>query len=212
LNFEKLNWNIHPIKEGRMIVMSLLRGCRPALGLSNTLKQDTSVTKQLIRDLRTGGTKGSAMNKDHHLKSLRATPSRYQWQIFKDQLHFYIFLGVIPLSAVVFYANVFIGPATLCEIPEGYVPKQWEYFQHPIKRFFARYLITLYQEQYERNIHYTSVMEEKRRMRLMTQKVEHLMQERGDYPNYYTNKTFLSKYVRGMQKSRDDIDDVAGEF
>jgi len=192
-----------------MIVMSILRGSRPAL--TNTLKQDGTLTKQLVRDLRTGGTKGSG-NKDHHLKSLRATPSRYQWQIYKDQLHFYIFLGVLPLSAVVFYANVFVGPATLCEIPEGYVPKQWEYFQHPIKRFFARYCITPYQEQYERNLHYTQVMEEKRQMRLMGWKVQALMKERGDYPNYYTDKTFLSKYVRGMQASRDEIDDVAGEF
>jgi len=186
--------------------MSLLRGARPGLGMANVLKQETPLTRQILRDLRTSGTKQG----DIH-KSLKVTPSRWQWQIFKDQLHFYIFLGVIPLSALVFYTNVFIGPATLKEIPEGYVPKQWEYFQHPIKRWFARYWVDNFQEQYERNLHYITIIEEKRKMRRMAAKVEELMKERADYPNYYTNKTFLSKYVRNMKLERDTILGVTGD-
>jgi len=115
------------------------------------------------------------------------------------------------LSALVFYTNVFIGPATLKEIPEGYVPKQWEYFQHPIKRWFARYWVDNFQEQYERNLHYITIIEEKRKMRRMAAKVEELMKERADYPNYYTNKTFLSKYVRNMKLERDTILGVTGD-
>lgn len=65
----------------------------------------------------------------HGPKTMQIIPSKYQWQKYKDQLHYYILLGVIPLSAVVLYANIYIGPATLCEIPEGYVPKQWEYYK-----------------------------------------------------------------------------------
>jgi len=49
-------------------------------------------------------------------------------------------------------------------------------------------------------------------MRLMAWKVDRLMRERGDYPNYYTSKTFLSKYVRNMQLEREAIDDVGGHF
>lgn len=60
-------------------------------------------------------------------------PSRFQWGKFKDLLHFYTLLGIIPVGAVLFYTNVFIGPATLSEIPEGYVPKHWEYYNVNIK-------------------------------------------------------------------------------
>lgn len=56
-------------------------------------------------------------------------PSRWQWNKTKDLLHFYLMLGIIPCGLGVLYANVFIGPATLQEIPEGYEPKYWEYFR-----------------------------------------------------------------------------------
>lgn len=56
-------------------------------------------------------------------------PSRWQWNKFKDHAHFYVMLGVIPCALIITYANVFIGPATLSEIPEGYEPKYWEYYK-----------------------------------------------------------------------------------
>lgn len=60
-------------------------------------------------------------------KTMYITPSRFQWHKFKDLTHFYLMLGIIPAAAVVFYSNLFIGPAQLTEIPEGYTPKHWEY-------------------------------------------------------------------------------------
>jgi len=33
------------------------------------------------------------------------------------------------MGIVITLVNVFIGPATLEEIPEDYVPKEWEYLQ-----------------------------------------------------------------------------------
>lgn len=62
---------------------------------------------------------------DHHVMNIQ--PSEWSWNETKNWLHFYIFLGIIPISIIVFCANVFIGPATLEPIPEGYIPKQWEY-------------------------------------------------------------------------------------
>lgn len=61
----------------------------------------------------------------HHLMSIRET--RWQWTKFKDLVHFYVLVGVIPLTVFITYVNVFIGPAKLAPIPEGYVPKHWEY-------------------------------------------------------------------------------------
>lgn len=57
------------------------------------------------------------------------TPSRFQYTKFKDDLHFYITLGVVPLGLLILYCNIFIGPATLTEIPEGYEPKNYEYYK-----------------------------------------------------------------------------------
>lgn len=65
---------------------------------------------------------------------------RWQWHKFKDMLHYYAMVGLIPVSAIIFYTNVFIGPAQLEPIPEGYVPKHWEYHRHPITRFISRYI------------------------------------------------------------------------
>ena len=65
----------------------------------------------------------------HGPRVFRITPSRWQWQKTKDLLHFYVMLGVIPLSLITFLAYVFVGPAQLEEIPEGYIPKNWEYYR-----------------------------------------------------------------------------------
>lgn len=64
---------------------------------------------------------------DH--KTFPLVPSRWQWIKFKDYVNLYIMIGIIPVSLIIAYSNIFIGPATLSEIPEGYVPKHWEYFQ-----------------------------------------------------------------------------------
>lgn len=116
-------------------------------------------------------------------RTLQITPSRFQWNKFKDLFHFYLFLGAIPAGCIIFYANVFVGPATLSEIPEDYVPKHWEYyrviiwlflfdvvtesiiFQHPISRFIARYILTSPQQEYEKFLHYAFEEDEKRKLR-----------------------------------------------
>lgn len=67
------------------------------------------------------------MGGGHGPKLMFITPSRFQWDKFKDSVHFYILLGVIPIVGVVFYSNVFVGPATLSEVPADYAPKHWEY-------------------------------------------------------------------------------------
>lgn len=55
--------------------------------------------------------------------------SRWQWHKTKDLCHFYFLVGAIPLGIITFCTNVFVGPATLKPIPEGYEPKYWEYYR-----------------------------------------------------------------------------------
>jgi len=147
----------------------------------------------------------------HGPRTMVITPSRYQWQRFKDVFHFYIFLGVLPGLAIVLYANIFIGPAKLADIPEGYEPKHWEYQRHPISRFLARYVVaSSYQQDYERNLHYISEEAEQIRMRKLSKRVEHLMQTRGDYPNYYGTSVITGKYIRYSTEENELIEDARG--
>lgn len=70
---------------------------------------------------------GSRQMSDHRVFPME--PSRWSWTKFKDYAHFYVMLGLIPCSLIVTGMNLFIGPATLSEIPEGYTPKYWEYYK-----------------------------------------------------------------------------------
>lgn len=63
----------------------------------------------------------------HHLMVIKET--RWQWTKFKDLVHFYVLVGVIPLTLLITTVNIFVGPAKLAPIPEGYRPKHWEYYQ-----------------------------------------------------------------------------------
>ncbi|CAF3125954.1 unnamed protein product, partial [Rotaria sp. Silwood2] len=74
--------------------------------------------------------------------------------------YYYFLIGLVPTFCVVFYANVFVGQATLAEIPEGYEPRHWEYYKHPLRRFMARYVVQSFDEHYEIFLHaiYTQVM------------------------------------------------------
>jgi NADH dehydrogenase (ubiquinone) 1 beta subcomplex subunit 5 len=92
-------------------------------------------------------------------------PSRWQWNKFKDMFQFYVMLGVIPLGLITLYANVFVGPATLSEIPEDYTPKYWEYYRHPITRFIARYILTNPQQEYEKYLSFIFMEQEKKQLR-----------------------------------------------
>ena len=58
---------------------------------------------------------------------MKILPSTWPYEKFKDMLHFYSLAGIIPLGTLAFIVNVFIGPAKLTEIPEDYIPDDWEY-------------------------------------------------------------------------------------
>jgi len=137
------------------------------------------------------------------------TPSRWQWHKYKDMLHFYVMLGVIPLGALVFAINIFIGPAKLAPIPEDYIPKHWEYYSHPISRFFARYLNTSHQQDYEKYLHFMFEENEQKQMRLLEKKIKELMAERGDsQASYY--RPILTKYHRNVRDVYEKLEDTRG--
>lgn len=100
-------------KSGKFLSLcNILRLCSHLLGLPQNLCYLNTGSRQMS---------------DHRVFPME--PSRWAWTKFKDYAHFYFMLGLIPCSLVVTGMNVFIGPATLSEIPEGYTPKYWEYYK-----------------------------------------------------------------------------------
>lgn len=134
-----------------------------------------------------------------HDKHMVIQPSRFQWDKFKDLCHYYVMVGAIPIGLIIMYTNIFIGPATLTEIPENYEPKHWEYHRHPITRFLARYLYNPPQQEYEKLCHCLYEENEKAQMRLLDKKVKARMSELQDYEAYYY-RPVTAKYHR-YQKS-----------
>lgn len=82
------------------------------------------------------------MGGDHEHHHMTIKPSRFQWDKFKDLMHFYVMIGVLPITALVLYANIFVGPSQLAEIPEGYEPKHWEY-EKVLLKWSLLYLLIL---------------------------------------------------------------------
>ncbi|XP_034236107.1 NADH dehydrogenase [ubiquinone] 1 beta subcomplex subunit 5, mitochondrial [Thrips palmi] len=121
-------------------------------------------------------------------------PTRWQWHKFKDLLHFYTFVGAIPLGLISLYANLFIGPAELAPIPEGYKPQEYEYYRHPITRFFKKYIMEGEQEAYERHMHYIWEVYDKSQYAKIENEVKTLQANRGDYQHWYYIPTETQTY------------------
>ncbi|XP_064610456.1 NADH dehydrogenase [ubiquinone] 1 beta subcomplex subunit 5, mitochondrial-like [Liolophura sinensis] len=136
-------------------------------------------------------------------------PSRFEWDVFKDEFHLYFMIGVLPLAAIIFYANVFIGQAELADIPEGYEPEHWEYHKHPIKRWFARYVYDKPEKDYERYMHALYVANETRKNRLLEWKVKDLMGRRQDYRGWYWVPIDASR-VETASKNKELYKDTVG--
>ncbi|KXJ68957.1 NADH dehydrogenase [ubiquinone] 1 beta subcomplex subunit 5, mitochondrial [Aedes albopictus] len=146
----------------------------------------------------------------HGPKMFTITPSRFQWHKFKDMFHMYIMVGLIPVLAVVFYANVFVGPAQLTECPADYEPKHWEYHKHPITRFIARYMLNNPQQDYEKMLHHLYEENEKSQMLALEAKIRAKMAERHDYQSYYYRPA-IGKYHRVAKEAADHLESIRGD-
>jgi len=96
-----------------------------------------------------------------------------------------VWLGALPLVALVTYINVFVGPAELVETPEGYEPYDWEYEKHPITRFLARNVLPSPQRNYEKMMHYWWELGEKEQFNRLLAKVKQVQSLKDDYRSWY---------------------------
>lgn len=42
-------------------------------------------------------------------RKMIVSSSRFSWTRFKNDLHYYLLLGAVPLGSVIFYANFIVG-------------------------------------------------------------------------------------------------------
>ncbi|KAM5164821.1 NADH dehydrogenase [ubiquinone] 1 beta subcomplex subunit 5, mitochondrial [Mantella aurantiaca] len=131
-------------------------------------------------------------------------PSRYHDEKFKKYLMYYTLLGAIPASIFITLINIFIGPAELAEIPEGYVPEHWEYYQHPISRWLSRNVFPSVDQSYEKGMAIVYEENEKRQLRLYEDIARSAMRKRGDGPWYYY-ETLDKSLIDNEHKSTPDL-------
>jgi len=129
-------------------------------------------------------------------------PSRWGWDTFKDQLHFYILIAAIPWGIAITAANVFVGPGELKPIPEGYRPEEHEYHRNPVTRFMVKTFKASSQATYE--IHLHEIWEEQKiaEMRQLRDEVHRQMQLHGDYKGWYYRDD-IATYTRAQRNSAD---------
>ncbi|XP_063772388.1 NADH dehydrogenase [ubiquinone] 1 beta subcomplex subunit 5, mitochondrial [Pseudophryne corroboree] len=111
-------------------------------------------------------------------------PSTYYDKRFLQLFKHYVLLAAVPAGVVIALINIFIGPAELAEIPEDYVPEHWEYYQHPVTRFIAKYTFDSYQKSYEKEMALIHIENEKILLRLYEKEARRHMRQRGDGPWY----------------------------
>lgn len=104
-----------------------------------------------------------------HGNQIVIKPSEFQWKKFKDVVHLYTMVGLIPAWIFAAYHNIFTGHAILTETPEGYVPEYYETEKHPITRIMTKRFMEHPRENYERRLHNLNVEAEK----VILRKIEH---------------------------------------
>ncbi|XP_044008353.1 NADH dehydrogenase [ubiquinone] 1 beta subcomplex subunit 5, mitochondrial [Aphidius gifuensis] len=139
---------------------------------------------------------------------MQIVPSRWHWDKTKDLVHLYFFVGAIPLGILIMWSNIFIGHAQLSPIPEGYVPKEWEYCRSPITRFFVKYIYTSEQQEYEKYCHFLWTEKEIMKVRELEKRVKELMSERNDYQAWYYVPFISANYVRRQAQKEKDVSDI----
>jgi len=127
--------------------------------------------------------------------SVAIRPSRWTWDKFKDDLHFYVLLSGIPIGLGITLTNLFYSNPALSAIPEGYTPKEWEYYPNPITRFITKNFKIGYQELYECHLHNMWESAKVCEMKQLKAEVKRQMALRGDYKGWY-HRADMARYAR----------------
>lgn len=155
------------------------------------------IKKVLTKGVRHGSGGGG------HGRKMVIKPSEYVKRRLFDEFHYQFFLVLTPFALLLTYVNVFIGDATLAEIPEGYEPDQWEYYKHPIERWFARHVHSSQEVAYEMTLSCLQMWICDAERKRWQNKCKELMQDRQDYKAWY----YVPVDSHGLEKNAALYDD-----
>merc|ERR1719213_962295 len=140
--------------------------------------------------------------------SVPIRPSRWVYDKFKDDVHFYFMLAAIPIGMTVACINLFVGPGELTPIPEGYVPREEEYHRNPVTRLLTKHFKTGIQENFEVHLHEMWELGKISEMRQLKAEVKRQMAIHGDYKGWY-HRSDIAHYSR-MKRRNDEVASGAG--
>lgn len=180
-----------------MVVLSALRSSCWQRCITFRFSGSSKLSQPLLR---TSGVSNEVVQRmGAHKHVMEITPSRFEWTRFKNELHFYVMLGAVPLSLLTLFVNLFIGKAELTDIPEGYEPKEWEYSSSPITQFIHRMWFEPMQKSYEKKMHALYLENEKRKQLKLEARVTDMMRQNQDYMGWYYIPVHKSMIDRGRE-------------
>lgn len=132
----------------------------------------------------------------HNTMDIR--PSNADWKFAKNWFHFYALLGLIPVGIMTTILSIRDNPE-LSEVPDGYEPRHWEYFKHPLTRFAARYLIVSDEKDEEMIMGCLEYNSEKELLKKLAYRVEKVMSFYNDHRSKFFEPTFADYFRIGRE-------------
>lgn len=127
-------------------------------------------------------------------------PTTSDWIFYKNWMHFYILIAMIPASIITTIINIRANPQ-LSEVPDGYEPRYWEYFKHPISRWMARYLYDPVEQDHEIMMAFQEGASESKVLSQIIAKVDKVMSFYQDHRSMYFRPKFADYYRIGREES-----------
>lgn len=133
--------------------------------------------------------------------TMEITPSNFAWKKIKDVVHFYVLLSLTPIVVISTIINIRANPE-LTEIPEGYEPRHWEYYRHPISRWLAKNFFVPMELEYEMTLNMFDDVSKTEIIRSITREADQMMTFYQDHRSQH----FMPYYAEHFRMGRDDAD------
>ena len=126
---------------------------------------------------------------------MRIKPSNYITKHALNQIHFYLLLLGVPVTVILTIINIRANPE-LIEIPDGYEPRHWEYYKHPISRWIARYLYYPMETEYEARLGLQEWKAEAKIASKVSDRVDRVMKFYNDHRSANFTPGMGAEYIR----------------